>query len=407
MRKVSKLFVTLVLAVALVLGLAACKKETSYSFEPVSKDDFKIGVICLHGEESTYDKNFIDAIKAVISERYPGEVDKHLEIKTGVPESSDCLAAANELAKTCNVVFADSFGHEDYMMQAAAQNPKVRFCHATGTKAHTSYLANYSNAFASIYQGRYLAGYAAGLKLKAMNAQNNCKIGYVGAFPYAEVVSGYTSFYLGVKAGFDGDVQMVVRYTSSWYNYEAEYEAAKALVELDNCIMLSQHADSMGVPTLCKEKNIPNTTYNISTQTDTPDTYVSYSRINWAPYFNYIIDCTLVGIRIDADWTGTLANGAVEFGVTTNTNVLSTVDKLKVDAEALLVAAGKQVFSTANYKVGGNTVTTYQADVNDWGDFAGETEVIMGGVFMESFYRSAPYFDLRIDGITEVSVAQN
>ena len=414
MKKVSKLFAALVLVASLVFGLAACeKKDQNYSFAPVAKEEFKIGVICLHGEESTYDKNFIDAIKGVIAKLYPGEdASKHLEIKTGVEESSDCLAAANELAKTCNVVFADSFGHEDYMIQAAAQNPSVRFCHATGTKAHTTNLANYSNAFASIYQGRYLAGYAAGLKLNLMKQADSsmvAKVGYIGAFPYAEVKSGYTAWFLGVKEAYEGsDLQMVVRYTSSWYDYDAEYQAAKTLVEQDGCVLLSQHADSMGAPTLCKEKNVPNTTYNIETKDSTPNTYLSYSRINWAPYFEYIIMQTIAGVRIDADWVGTISNGAVEFAMTDSEAIWGSsanysIQALKLAAEALEVTSGKKVFDTSKFTVGGKTISSYLADVNDWGDFKPETEVVFDGEFLESYYRSAPYFDLIIDGISEAS----
>ena len=417
MKKVFKVLFTLVASMLLVMSLAACGKQeqTSYSFAPVAEADLKIGVICLHGEESTYDKNFIDAIKSVVQAKYGTDWEKHLEIKTGVAESSACLDAANELAKTCNVVFADSFGHEDYMIQAAAKNPSVRFCHATGTKAHTTNLANYSNAFASIYEGRYMAGYAAGLKLNNMvsDKSQTVKIGYIGAFPYAEVKSGYTSFFLGVRAAYTGTVEMVVRYTSSWYDYDAEYQAAKALVEQDGCILISQHADSMGAPTLCKEKNVPNITYNIETKDTCAATYVSYSRINWAPYFEYIMDCAMTGVRIDADYTGTLETGSVEFAITDNADVWGgTANYLLVQtamtAELAQIAAGtKQVFDTANFKVGGKTLTTYKADVNDWGDFAPETEVILNGVFRESKFRSAPYFDILIDGITEASDSSN
>ena len=420
MKKVFKVLFTLVASLFLALSLAACSKNEqpkSYSFAPVEEANFKIGVICLHGEESTYDKNFIDAIKSIVKAKYGNDWENHLEIKTGVAESSACLDAANELAKSCNVVFADSFGHEDYMIQAAAQNPTVRFCHATGTKAHTTNLANYSNAFASIYEGRYMAGYAAGLKLNLMKQEaeaNNQtftpKVGYIGAFPYAEVKSGYTSFFLGVRAAYEGTdaPTMVVRYTSSWYDYDAEYQAAKALVEQDGCVLISQHADSMGAPTLCKEKNVPNITYNIETKDTCAATYVSYSRINWAPYFEYIMNCSMTGVRIDADWTGTLETGSVEYAITDKTEVWGSAANYALVQAAMTVeygklVAGQQVFATDKFKVSGNVLTTYKADVNDWGDFQGETEVVLNGAFRESKFRSAPYFDLLIDGITEVS----
>jgi len=408
-----KVLLVVALLLVSVFALTGCEKKVDYSIKPVAKEDLKIGVICLHGEESTYDRNFISAVKLAVAQMYGEEnVNKHLEIKTGIPEDASCEDAANELAKTCNIVFADSFGHESFMINAAAANPSVRFCHATGTKANTTSLANFSNAFASIYEGRYLAGYAAGLKLNLMKQANPsmvATIGYVGAFPYAEVVSGYTSFFLGVKAAYTGnDLTMKVRYTSSWYDYDAEYAAATALINKDNCVLISQHADSMGAPTACKENNIPNVTYNIETGDTCDKTYLAYSRINWAPYFTYIMECVMAGVRIDANYTGSLLSGSVEFNVTSSTDlwgdaVTATLNVGLVQAKALEIKAGLvKVFDTDTFTVGGNKLTEQLADVNDFGDYAPETQVIKDGEYKESLYRSAPYFDLRIDGISEI-----
>lgn len=166
--------------------------------EATNLKDIKIGFIFLHDENSTYDKNFIDAANA--AKEALGLSDEQVIFKTNIPESSECYEAAADLAdRGCNIVFADSFGHEQYIAQAAAEFPDVQFCHATGTTAHTAGLDNFHNAFASIYEGRYLAGIAAGMKLNEMIAdgeftEDEAKIGYVGAYTYAEVISGYTSF---------------------------------------------------------------------------------------------------------------------------------------------------------------------------------------------------------------------
>ena len=162
-------------------------------------------------------------------------------------------------------------------------------------RAHTEGLDNYHNAFASIYEGRYLAGVAAGMKLNKMIEDgkftaDKAKMGYVGAHPYAEVKSGYTSFYLGAKSVCP-TVTMEVTFTGEWYSEVKEKEAANKLIN-DGCVLISQHADSMGAPTACEEAGVPNVSYNGSTVDACPNTFIVSSAINWAPYFEYIITQT-------------------------------------------------------------------------------------------------------------------
>ncbi len=366
--------------------------------------DFKVGIICLHGEESTYDKNFIDAFKKAASDL--GLTESQYIIKTGVPEDSACYDEACDLADSgCDLIFADSFGHEKYMMQAAEKYPEVEFCHATGTMAHTSDLPNHHNAFASIYEGRYLAGIVAGMKLKEMIdngtiTKDQAKIGYVGAYTYAEVISGYTSFYLGAKSVFEGtdvNVTMDVRFTGSWFDIVAEKESAEALIE-GGCKLISQHADSMGAPSACEAAGVPNVAYNVSTFESCPETFLVSSKIDWTPYFKYIINQAATGADIVDDWTGTIKTGSVVL-----TNLGGAVAKGTKDAVVkarTAIANGElEIFDTSKFTVGGKAVTSYVADVDTDDAFTPDTEVIVDGVFDESSLRSAPYFDMRIDGI--------
>ncbi|MBQ4569311.1 MAG: BMP family ABC transporter substrate-binding protein, partial [Ruminococcus sp.] len=313
--------------------------------------------------------------------------------------------AAVELIEVdgCNVIFGDSFGHEAYLIQAAQEYPDVQFCHATGTQAHTAGVDNFHNAFASIYQGRYLAGVAAGMKLNEMIeagdiTEEEAKMGYVGAFTFAEVISGYTSFYLGAKSVCPS-VTMDVKFTGSWYDEQLEKEAAQALIN-GGCVLISQHADSMGSPTACESAGVPNVSYNGSTVAACPNTFIVSSRINWAPYFKHMIECVQTGTAIEADWTGTIETGSV---VLTEVNeqaaAAGTAEKID-EVKAQLLDGSLKVFDTANFTVGGETKTSYEADVNTDDAFTPDTEVIVDGVFEESSFRSAPYFDLRIDGIT-------
>ena len=401
-----KKIIALLLAVAMLLCFAGCgsKGDTSDA-----KSDLKVGLICLHGDSSTYDKNFIDAFKKACANK--GLTEDNYTIVTDIAEGTACYDQAADLAESCDLIFADSFGHEPYMIQAAKEFPEVEFCHATGVKAHTEGLANYHNAFASIYEGRFLAGVAAGMKLVELYgdengkvSDENAKIGYVGAFPYAEVISGYTSFYLGVKHIVE-NVTMEVRYTNSWYDEAAEKTTALALID-NGCKLISQHADSWGAPTACEERKIPNVSYNGSTVEKCPNTFIIASRINWTPYFEYIIDCVKNEKEIDTDWTGTLETGSVEITEVGTAAAEGTQAKLD-EVKAQLIDGSLKVFDCATFTVDNKALTSFEADVDDAGDFVPETEVIetSGDITFvnESAKRSAPYFNIIIDGITAVT----
>ena len=389
---------------ALVLVLALCLTAAASLADGVAKEDIKLGVILLHDEDSTYDLNFINGVKEAAAKL--GLSDEQVIIKRGIPESNDCYETALDLAdEGCQIIFADSFGHETFMLQAAKELPNVDFCHATGTMAHTEGLDNFHNAFAAIYEGRYLAGVAAGLKLNEIKAAGNLKgevptMGYVGAFTYAEVMSGYTSFYLGAKSVCP-DVIMKVQFTGSWYDELEEKAAAEALIAA-GADLISQHADSMGAPTACENAGIPDVSYNGSTVDSCPNTFIVASRINWAPYFEYIVNQKIAGEKIDTDWTGTIATGSV---VLTDVNEQAaaegTVEKI-AEVKAELEAGSLHVFDTAKegfITVGGAPLNEYQADVDTDEAFTKDTQVVSDGFFHESEFRSAPYFDVEIDGI--------
>ena len=426
-----KKILAFLLAAMMVLAFAACGEDNGGTPTPtpdvkgMSADvlprnamtpsveipaDFKIGMICLHDENSTYDNNFIQALRQV--QKDLGLSDDQVVIVTNIGEDSSCYDAAVDLAKNkgCKVIFADSFGHESFMKQAAQEYPEVQFCHATGTSGKIANIENFHNAFASIYEGRYLAGVAAGMKLNEMIANPAGKItaeqaviGYVGAFTYAEVISGMTSFYLGARSVCPS-ATMKVRYTGSWYDQAKEQEAATALIEKDKCVLISQHADSLGAPTACELAGVPNVSYNGSTYSAGETTFIISSAINWAPYFQYIIETVVKGEAIAPDWCGTIAtNSVVLSGVNQDVAAEGTIEKIN-EAIKALEAGTLHVFDTANFTVDGKTLTEYLADVD--GDYTGETNVIHDGYFDESNavdFRSAPYFDIIIDGVTNLN----
>jgi len=400
-----KRFLAIMMCLVMVLAVVGCsngaKTETPKTDDTAKK--VKVGFICLHDEQSTYDLNFINAAKAACE-----KLGVEMVLKTGINEDNSCYETAADMAASgCIAVFADSFGHEDYMIQAAKEFPDVQFCHSTGTKAHTENLPNYHNAFAAIYEGRYLAGVVAGLKLNEMIeagqfTAEEAKVGYVGAFTYAEVISGYTSFFLGVRSVCP-TATMEVTFTGSWYDPTAEKEGAQKLIQ-GGCKLISQHADSLGAPSACEEAGIPDVSYNGSTKEAGPNTYLISSRIDWEPYYEYAITAAMNGTEIKPDWTGTIATGSVQL-TELNEGVVAagTAEKL-AEVQAALEAGTLHVFDTANFTVKGEKLTSYLADVDTDDAFTPDTEVIKDGYFSESEFRSAPYFDVQIDGITLLDV---
>ena len=382
-----------------VSGISSIGKRPSGN-----KNSVKVGFITLHDENATSDFNFINGIKESIVTL--GLTENDYILKANVPEGRECYEAAIDMVNAgCNIIFANSFGHEPYIIQAAQEHPEVQFCHSTGTRAHTESLANYHNAFASIYEGRYLAGIAAGLKLNEMIeagefTAEEAKIGYVGAFTYAEVISGYTAFFLGARSVCP-TVTMDVTFTGSWYDEALEKEGAQKLIA-GGCKLISQHAESFGAPTACENAKVPNVSYNGSTKSAGPNTYIISSRINWAPYYEYAIKAVMDGTEIKTDWTGDLSTGSVVLEEINDAVAAKGTAEAIADAKAKLEKGEIHVFDCANFTVKGEHLTSYKADVDTDAAYTADTEVIKDGYFAESEFRSAPYFDLAIDGITRL-----
>ena len=391
-----KKLTAIVLAIVMVFALCACGSSSA----PAAKSDaagsapIKVGLVALHDENSTYDKNFIDAFKAACA-----ACGVEGLIKTQIPEEAAAYDAACEFADDgCALVIADSYGHQSYILDAAKEYPEVQFVSCTGDTALNDGVANFHNAFASIFEGRYIAGVAAGLKLKEMIdagefTASEAKVGYVGAMTYAEVKSGYTSWFLGVRS-IVPEVTMEVVFTGSWYDETLEKEGAQKLIA-NGCKLISQHADSWGAPTACEEAGVPNVSYNGSTIDACPNTFIISSRIDWTPYFTYAIKAVQAGEAFDTDWCGNLETGSV---VLTDVNEAvaaeGTAAKLE-EVRASILDGSLKVFDCSTWTKDGKNLSSY---TDSWG--LNGAEAIENGVFTESTLRSAPYFDIDIDGIT-------
>jgi basic membrane protein A and related proteins len=403
-----KRIITLLLALAMILSLVACGTAAKGS------DDLKVGVILVGDENVGYDSAHIAGIKAAAAA--VGIADDQIIWKYNIEEDENCYDTATDLVEQgCTYIISDSYGHQSYMQQAASENPDVTFISMTGDTAALSGLANFKNAFNYTYESRYVSGVVAGMKLaelvangevpaSSIDADGNIKIGYVGAYPYAEVVSGYTGFYLGVKS-IVPNVAMTVTYTNSWYDPTAEAEAANSLIS-QGCIITSQHADSTGAPSACEAALEAGTTvycvgYNIDMLSVAPKAALTSAQNNWSVYYTYALGCAVSGEEIKTDWAAGYAEGAVQISALGESCAPGTAEKVD-EVIAAIKDGSLNIFDTANYTVGGAPVTSYLAiDTN--GDWVGDTgEAIVNGIFEESVLRSAPYFGIRIDGITEL-----
>ncbi len=394
MKKLLALVLSLVLVCAC---LTACGDKAS------DKKDVKVGFIFIGDENEGYTAAHYEGAKAMQKEL--GLSDDQILIKWTIPENEQCFDAACELAEAgCNIIFANSFGHEKYIINAAKEYPDVQFCHATGYQAAGSGLSNMHNYFTSIYEARYVSGVVAGVRLNEMVAngdisKDDIKVGYVGAYPYAEVVSGYTSFYLGILSSCAYDVTMDVQYTTSWGNQALEKEAAEALIA-SGCVLIGQHADTTGAPSACQAKGVNSVGYNIDMTSVAPDYALTSSTNNWSIYVTYAVKCVMDGEKIDVDWCKGYADGAVAiteinkkaFAGEESYNAAVAAAQLAIDG---LKAGTLHVFDTSTFTVDGKEVTTYADDAGN--------EYIKDGYFQESTLASAPAFALRIDGITELN----
>ena len=383
------------LTIAAVAALAvASTASLANAAEPVDPADVKVGIIYIGDENEGYTAAHMAGIDAM--QEALGLSDEQVIEKMLIGEDETCADAAFDLAdQGCQIVFANSFGHETYLMEAAGEYPDVQFCHATGFQAASSGLANMHNYFDNIYEARYVSGVVAGMKLNEMIAdgtitEEEAKIGYVGAYPYAEVISGFTSFYLGAKSECPS-ATMEVKYTNSWASFDLEKECADALIS-DGCKLIAQHADTTGAPTACQAAGIPCVGYNVSMIETAPDSALTSSTNNWGIYYTYAVQSIIDGTEIDTDWTAGLAEGAVLIS-DLNENVVAEGTAEKVaEVEAAIKDGSLKVFDTSTWTVNGETLDSYVKEGSD-------IDYISDGYFHESEYGSAPAFDIIIDGI--------
>lgn len=423
-----KKFLAVLLSLVMVLSLAACggndapaddAKDNAQQSEDGGTDapSAKIGLICVHDINSGYDAAHIEGLQAACANLGIDANDTNqVVIRYNIDENEACHDAAVDLAESgCNIIFSDSYGHQTYMLQAAQEYPEVTFVSCTGDQAAVSGLSNFKNIFPYTYESRYVSGVVAGMKLKELmdaGTVSDPYVGYVGAYPYAEVVCGYTAFLLGIQS-IVPEAHMDVQYTNSWYDPNAEAETANALMAR-GCVIIGQHADSTGAPSAVQEALKGGTVaysvgYNIDMLSVAPDAALTSAQNNWSVLYQATLEKFLAGEEIPADYATGIADDGVMISPLGSSCAPGTQEA--VDAAWSGIKDGSlKVFDTSKFTVGGQKVDSYEVNFSiiDFGTgatiFEGPTEnVISDGAFQESVYRSAPYFDLRVDGITELN----
>ncbi|MCI9649998.1 BMP family ABC transporter substrate-binding protein [Oscillibacter sp.] len=416
-----KKFLAILLSLVMVLSLAACgggsdqpSPTTDKPAENQPADDqgggapetktVKVGLICIGDEnDQGYTYNFIRGKEAATEALAAKGIDVDWVVKWNIAENSGCEDANIELADDgCQLIINNSFGFEDHMLKVVDDYPEVEFIACTNQGSWNDGRDNTHNAFANIYEGRYLAGVVAGMKLQQMIDEgeitaDQAVIGYVGAFSFAEVISGFTAYFLGARSVCPS-VTMKVQFVGSWSDATEEANAASALADM-GCVMISQHSDNTTPATTAEAKGVFHTGYNNDMISVAPGASLIGTRINWAPYFEYAIEAVANGESFDQDWCHGMDMGAV---VMTDLNediaAPGTAEKL-AEVEAKIRSGELQVFDTSTFTIEGKALESAFALDTD-GDFTPDSEeAVFDGAFHESYFQSAPYFALSIDGI--------
>ena len=387
---------------SLVLIAAMALIGTAALAEGIPADEITVGYIYIGDENEAYTAAHYEGAKAMAEAL--GLSEDQINIKWNTAETEACYDAAIDLAEAgCDIIFGNSFNFESYMIEAAREYPEIEFCHATGYQAATCGLDNVHNYFTSVYESRYVSGVVAGMKLNEMIADgtitaDQCVVGYVGAFPYAEVISGYTAFFLGIRSVCP-EATMKVQYTNSWASFDLEKEAAEALIA-QGCVLISQHADTTGAPTACEAAGVPCVGYNVSMIATAPNTALTSASIDWAPYNTYAVECVINGEPIAVDWCQGYDTGANKITELNEGVVAEGTAEKVAEVEAALVSGDLKVFDTSTFTIGGETLESL---IEANADYAKYADYVSDGYFHESELASAPSFDIIVDGIEQVS----
>ncbi len=343
-----KKFLVLLLALALVFCLAACgsgdgnaENEGNEAAENggIAKEDIKVGVVHIgdpadgSGYSYTHDLGIQEMQKNI------GLNDDQIIRELNVNDSDNAaIKAAIEdcIAQGCNIIFTTSYGYMDTTEELAGEYPDIYFSHGTGYKSNDT---NFNNYFGRIYQARYLAGIAAGLKTESN------KIGYVSAYgtELAETCSGINAFALGVQS-VNPDAEVYVKTLSSWYDPANETAYAEALIEM-GCDVIAQHCDTANPQIAAQAAGVYGCGYNSDMTEQAPEAHLCAPIWNWGVYYTAAVQAVIDGTWSElGNYYGGLAEGLVDVSKLSDNCVEGTqeyIDKVK----ELIISGEWDVFS--------------------------------------------------------------
>lgn len=400
MKKTLAILIALVMCVALfAAGAEAVSEET--------KAATKVGFVVINDEnDQGYTYNFMRGMNAALDQLKAEGYNVELSVKRNINEDAGCVDANAALAaEGCEIIFDNSYGFEPYMLTVAEDFPNVEFVGLTNAGGQTDDSDKTHNAFAAIYEGRYIAGVAAGMKLQELIDTGAIKpeeaiIGYVGAFSFAEVISGFTSYYLGARSVCPS-VTMKVQFVGSWGNPTLEAEAAQALIDA-GAKLISQHSDNTTPATVAQKNGVFHTGYNNDMTGVAPKASLLSCRIDWTKYFHDFIKNYIDGVGNPSDYCGTYADGEVVVTELNEAIAAPGTKEAMEKAERAIADGSLKVFDISKFTIGGKTPTN--ADMYD-GFAAVQGDATYDGYFHESEITSAPYFVGQIDGITWLNAA--
>ncbi len=339
-------FIALSLFLALLAGglAPAVHAGATSAFKPVPVDALKVGMVLIGLQDDGFSGahyNGLEGMKTAL-----GLKDEQVLYKFNVPETAECDAALRELVDAgCQIIFGNSWGFMNFMEEIAEEYPEVIFSHCSGYKNNG---VNFNNYFGRIYQARYLAGIAAGLKTQTG------KIGYVAAWAdNAEVNGGINAFALGVQS-VNPDAMVYVKYISSWFDPTLEKQTAVALLDMD-CDVIAQHVDTSMPQVAAQEAGKFGCGYNTDMTLAAPDAHLTAPIWHWASVYTAQVQDVVNGTWVPENYFLGLKEGMVDISPLSKNVAPGTAEKIE-EARARILSGEWDVFTGPIYNNAGELV---------------------------------------------------
>ncbi|MBR5329662.1 MAG: BMP family ABC transporter substrate-binding protein [Firmicutes bacterium] len=378
--KKTKALLVILLALVVCFAFAACgggeeEATTESTGAGIAVEDIKVGVVHIGDPADGTGYSFMHDQGIVGMQEAIGLSDDQIFRVLNIADTdSNAITTAIEdcITQGCNIIFTTSYGYMDPTEALAAEYPEIFFSHATGYKSNET---NFNNYFGRIYQARYLAGIAAGMK------SETGKIGYVAAYgtELAETCSGINAFALGVQS-VNPDAVVYVKSLNSWFDPANETAYAEALIEA-GCDVITQHCDTANPQIAAEKAGVFSIGYNSDMSGDAPGANLTSAIWNWSVYYTTAVEAVINGTWAElGNYYGGIKEGFVDVAPLTALAAEGTQERIDAVKE-LLMNGEWDVFSGFALSFDENgVVTVNEADLVD---NAGNVIVAAGGASVE------------------------